>query len=147
MITVSGIRVEVVAMSGFSDLLRMILDCQRRSKNASAGRSKNTSAMLEGRPRTGGLFFGHQAWVGLSTEASALARRERRFQDDKRPSNCTVPHPVSACEARKNLTRSLLAICAPVSFPPLTFSAGHVSSLQFVCQLQRSACQVKCCCR
>ena len=53
--------------------------CQRRSKNASAGRSKNTSAMLAGRPRTGGLFFGHQAWVGLSTEASALARRERRL--------------------------------------------------------------------
>jgi hypothetical protein len=35
--------------------------------------------MLAGRPRTGGLFFGHQAWVGLSTEASALARRERRL--------------------------------------------------------------------
>jgi hypothetical protein len=56
-----------------------IMRCQRRSKNASAGRSKNTSAMLAGRPRTGGLFFGHQAWVGLSTEASALARRERRL--------------------------------------------------------------------
>jgi hypothetical protein len=26
-----------------------------------------------------GLFFGHQAWVGLSTEASALARRKRRL--------------------------------------------------------------------
>ena len=56
-----------------------IQPCHRRSKNASAGRSKNTSAMLAGRPRTGGLFFGHQAWVGLSTEASALARRERRL--------------------------------------------------------------------
>jgi hypothetical protein len=29
--------------------------CQRRSKNASAGRSKNTSAMVAGRPRPGGL--------------------------------------------------------------------------------------------
>src|ERR1019366_4041475 len=30
-------------------------------------------------PRTGGLFFRHQAWVGLSVGVSGLARCERRL--------------------------------------------------------------------
>jgi integrase len=51
--------------------------CQRRSKNASVCRSKNTSVTAARRPRTGGLFVRHQAWVGLSAGASKLARRER----------------------------------------------------------------------
>jgi hypothetical protein len=33
--------------------------CQRRSKNASAGRSKNTSALLAIRPPNWGLFLRH----------------------------------------------------------------------------------------
>jgi hypothetical protein len=36
-----------------------VADCQRRSKNASAGRSKNTSAMLAIRPPNWGLFLRH----------------------------------------------------------------------------------------
>lgn len=57
---------------------RVDLDnCQRRSKNASASRSKNTSRSRHEGPRTGGFFFSHQAWVGLSVGVSGLARRER----------------------------------------------------------------------
>ena len=41
--------------------------------------AENTSVMLARRPRTGGLFFRHQAWVGLSAGVSELARRERRL--------------------------------------------------------------------
>src|SRR6266581_3831015 len=51
--------------------------CQRRSKNASAGRSKNTSAMLARRPPNWGPFVSHQTWAGLSAGVSELARRER----------------------------------------------------------------------
>ena len=51
--------------------------CQRRSKNASAGRSKNTSAMLARRPPNWGPFVRHQTWAGLSAGVSELARRER----------------------------------------------------------------------
>ena len=52
-----GVRVRV---DGVDDLTA----CQRRSKNASVCRSKNTSVLLARRPRTGGLFLRHQAWVG-----------------------------------------------------------------------------------
>jgi hypothetical protein len=52
-------------------------DCQRRSENASAGRSKNTSTMLARRPpRTGGFSSGirlgsdyppaYPSWRGVS---------------------------------------------------------------------------------
>jgi hypothetical protein len=61
----------------FSGLV--VSPCQRQSKNASAGRSKNTSVMLAGRPRNWGLLFRHQAWVGLSTDVSEVARCERRL--------------------------------------------------------------------
>ena len=39
-----------------AELARRLGDCQRRSKNASAGRSKNTSAMLARRPPNWGSF-------------------------------------------------------------------------------------------
>ena len=55
----------------------LIETCQRRSKNASAGRSKNTSAMLARRPPNWGPFVRHQTWAGLSAGVSELARRER----------------------------------------------------------------------
>jgi hypothetical protein len=41
-----------------------VMSCQRRSKNASARRNKNTSMMVARRPRTGGFFVSHQVWVG-----------------------------------------------------------------------------------
>jgi short-subunit dehydrogenase len=54
--------------------------CQRRSENASAGRSKNTSAMLARRsPRTGGFLLavkagdyppGYRSWQGVSVACS-----------------------------------------------------------------------------
>ena len=53
------------------------IGCQRHSKNASAGRSKNTSLMLARRPPDPGAFVRHQAWAGLSAGVSELARRER----------------------------------------------------------------------
>ena len=65
--------------SAESDLVAAFTQCQRRSKNASAGRSKNTSVMLARRPPKLGSFVRHQAWVGLSTGVSELARCERRL--------------------------------------------------------------------
>ena len=47
-------------------------------KNASAGRSKNTSAMLARRPPNWGPFVRHQTWVGLSAGVSELARAPLR---------------------------------------------------------------------
>src|SRR5215207_10562786 len=50
--------------------------CQGRSKNASVCRSKNTSVMLQGGPRTGSSP-GNQTWVGLSAGELGLVWRER----------------------------------------------------------------------
>src|SRR5665811_1789939 len=54
-----------ILRSGARRLLAQAV-CQRRSKNASVCRSKNTSVTLAKSPRTGGLFVGHQASVGWS---------------------------------------------------------------------------------
>ena len=53
--------------------------CQRRRDHASARRREDASMMTARRPRTGGLFVRHQAWVGLSGSVSGLIRRERRL--------------------------------------------------------------------
>src|ERR1035437_6666790 len=54
-------------------------ECQRRRDHASARRREDASMMTARRPRTGGLFVRHQAWVGLSGSVSGLIRRERRL--------------------------------------------------------------------
>ena len=75
-------RLKALVSSLDNDLSQLKLQllqpsCQRRSKNASAGRSKNTSAMLARRPPNWGPFVRHQTWAGLSAGVSELARRER----------------------------------------------------------------------
>ena len=72
-----AVRTKSVQAAIPDDEIIAVARCQRRSKNASASRSKNTSMSRHEGPRTGGFFFSHQAWVGLSAGVSGLARRER----------------------------------------------------------------------